>query len=159
MKEFSDFVDAGRQLIQKRDNNAWELGDLAVDFEVTVGRPTDPGAPTLSDLAREWDVDTPRVSEWRNVAKFYPANVRTFEDLSWGHYNQARRASDGDLENALELLADAQRIHLGIRAFHRYVSGMYYEGEWNGPLPEWLQALVPHGAKLWVTVKCMNSDK
>lgn len=157
-KEFSDFVAAGRELIQKRDDNAWELGDLAVEFEVTVGRPSDPDAPKLGDLAHAWNVDTPRVSEWRNVARFYPENVRTFEDLSWGHYNTARRASDNSLKKALELLGEARRQSLGIRAFQRFINGTYYEGEWKGPLPEWLQGLVPRGMRLWVTVKRMTED-
>lgn len=153
LTDFEDFVAAGVELIQARDTNAYALGDLCVEFEVKVGRPNDPDAPTLSDLAHAWDVDTPRVSEWRNVARFYPPNVRTRE-LSWTHYNMARRASNGSLDNALELLDTADRLHMGVRAFRRYLDGTYYEGEIaHGELPARLQAIVPAGVKLWVVLR------
>lgn len=150
--EYIDYVDRGVELLQKRDVNAWELGDLVVDFEVTVGRPVDPEAPTLADLAISWDVSSQRMSEWRNTSKFFPTDVRTF-GLTWSHYNMARRASGGELDNALELLDAAKRLHLGVRAFERYIKGIYYEGAWQGELPEWLQGLIPHGVNPWVTFK------
>lgn len=155
-KDFGDFVDEGRELMQARDTNAWALGDLACEFEITVGRPKDgdKDVPTLSDLAREWDASTQRVSEWRNVASFYPTHVRTF-DLTWSHYNQARRASDGDLNNALELLDMAVRLKMHVREFERYIKGIYFEGLVKvDQLAAGLRAMLPDSAReVWVTIK------
>jgi len=153
-KDFSDFVSEGRGLMQARDRNSWGLGDLACEFEVTVGRPGDPDALTLSDLAGEWDASTQRVSEWRNCSAFYPTDARTF-DLTWTHYNQARRAAGGELDNALELLEMAVKLHMGTRAFERYIKGIYFEGPVKiGELAVGLQAMIPGGVKeVWLVVK------
>jgi len=151
--EFSDYVEQGHALMDTRNANSWALGDLALDFEVKIGRPADPDAPTLSDLAAAWDVETQRVSEWRLVSAFYPVNLRMNGDLSWSHHNLARRASGGDLEEALELLRIAAVMHLGVAAFRRYCAGLYFEGPVEvDALPIELQMLVPDGAaQVWVT--------
>jgi len=153
-KDFSDFVDEGRELMQARDRNSWLLGDLACEFEIEIGRPSDADAPTLGDLAREWDASTQRVSEWRNCSAFYPTDARRF-DLTWTHYNRARRAADGEIDNALELLEMAVRLHMGTRAFERYIKGIYFEGPVKiGELAVGLQAMIPGGVKdVWLVVK------
>jgi len=160
--EYIDFVDRGCELLQRRDADAWQLGDLVIDFEITVGRPKDgEDAPTLSDLANSWDVSKSRMSEWRNTSKFYPTNVRTFS-VSWSHYNLARRSADGELDNALELLSNAEKLHMGIREFQRYLKGIFYEGEWQGngtDIPGWLRIFVPRDAKLWITVQRYKDDE
>lgn len=152
MSDFIDYVALGRALMQARNTNSWALGDLAVDFEIKVGRPSDEDAPTLSDLASAWDVETPRVSEWRSVAAFFPGNLR-MNELSWSHHNLARRASGGDLEQALELLRIAAVMNMGVSAFRRYCAGMYFEGPVAvDALPIELQMLVPDGESLvWLT--------
>lgn len=131
--DFADIVAAGRSLVKSQDDTKWKLGDLVVvafaGNIIAPGRPTaDSDEPTLSDLAREWDTELPRVSEWHSVAAFYPSPVRTFNTLTWSHYNAARRAADGELDNALELLEDAVRLHLGINAFKRWLAGEIFEG-------------------------------
>jgi len=153
-KDFTDFVAEGRGLMQARDRNSWGLGDLACEFEVTVGRPTDPDAPTLGDLAHEWDASTQRVSEWRNCSSFFPTDARRF-DLTWTHYNRARRAAEGDIDNALELLEMAVRLHMDTRAFERYIKGIYFEGPiLAGTLPSEIAAVIPKSAgAVWVIVK------
>jgi hypothetical protein len=153
-RDFTDFVAEGRDLMQARDRNSWGLGDLACEFEVTIGRPGDPDAPTLGDLAHEWDASTQRVSEWRNTAGFYPTGARTF-DLTWTHYNQARRAADGELDNALELLEMAVKLHMGTRAFERYIKGIYFEGPVKiGELAVGIRAMLPGDIKeVWLVVK------
>jgi hypothetical protein len=158
VRDFGDYVTEGRELLASRNTNSWQLGDLLVDavrdLEIKPGRPTDENAITLSDLAREMDVETPRASEWLSVAQFYPANVRTAE-CSWSHYNMARRASNGSAANALELLATAQALHLGIAAFRRYIKGEYFEGYVERhELPPRLQAILPSAAPgVWVVMK------
>lgn len=162
-QDFEDFVDAGLALVQKRDGNAWALGDLAVGFmqafPVIPGRPVDPEQPTLSDLAAAWDVQMPRVSEWHAVAAFFSPNVRTFE-LSWAHYNAARRAAGGDIKEGKRLLQEALDKKLGINAFKRFIKGEYYEGQvaWV-ELPPRLQAMVPAGTPVWVVMKKYETDK
>lgn len=153
--EFSDYIAAGVELMARRDRDTWALGDLAAEFEVTVGRPADgDDAPTLADLAAGWNVSTQRVSEWRNVSAFYPSGVRTFA-LPWEIYNAARRAAAGSLDNALELLDVAERQAFTVAAFRRYLSGIRWEGLLTrADLPPQVCALLPgHEARWWVTVK------
>lgn len=154
-KDFTDFIAEGVVLMEKRDRNSWELGDLACEFEITVGRPSESDAPTLSDLANGWNASTQRVSEWRNCSSFYPTHVRTFHTLTWSHYNKARRASNNCLDNALELMEHAASQAMGTRAFERYLKGIYFEGFVQaGTLPEAIKYVLPRGAaQVWVTVK------
>lgn len=157
-REFSDFVEAGLPLLKERDHHAWELGDLAAEFVVKLGRPSDPDAPTLGDLASAWDVALSTVSEWRRVAIFYPENVRTYE-LSWSHHKLARSASEGELGIALAYLAHAKAQYMGIAAFRRYLEGVLWEGElYQAEVPERLRGLIPHDVQLWVTVRRYEDD-
>jgi hypothetical protein len=156
MKEFIDYVSEGRELLQSRNDNSWALGDLlvsaVVDLSIKPGRPTDPEATTLGDLAREMDVETPRASEWLSVAAFYPSNVRTIS-VSWAHYNAARRASRGDTDeqkrdNALELLETGAALAMGITKFRSWLKGEWYHGYIErAHLPPHLQAVIPNDAK------------
>lgn len=153
--EFGEFVTAGVALMADRDRNSWALGDLARQFEIKLGRPDDPAAPTLSDLAAAWNVSTQRVSEWRHVAAFYPDPVRSSVDCPWEMWNMARRASQGSLSNALELLATARSLHLTVASFRRYLKGWYFEGRVEThDLPPYLQTLLPGGTRaVWVVMK------
>jgi len=157
-KDFTDYVAIGRELVQARDTNSWALGDLLVDatreLDIKPGRPTDPDALTLGDMAREWDVETARASAWLSNAEFYPANVRTFP-LSWSHYDLARRHADGKLDNALELLDRAAAQAFGIRDFRRYVKGEYFEGPVSKEeLPARLRALIPASVgSVWIVIR------
>lgn len=156
--EFGDYVALGTELVKDRDNNAWQLGDLARDFmqnfEVKQGRPVDQNAPTLSDLAGAWDVEIQRVSEWHKVAAFYPDNNLRMSGVSWSHHNMARRASD-DVEEALELLRIAQEQHFSVAAFRRYLNGILYEGEADPrELPARLYQFLPDGTRtVWLVIK------
>lgn len=153
--EFSDFVAAGLALMATRDHTSWELGDLAVAFEVTIGRPSDDDeGPTLGDLAAGWNVSAHRVSEWRSVSAFYPVAARTY-DVPWEIYNMARRASNGSLDNALELLDYAQQQAFTVAAFRRYLKGVRWEGKLRRhDLPPWLQGILPpFEQEYWVEIK------
>jgi hypothetical protein len=158
--EFSDFVAAGLPLIKARDSHSWALGDLAVDFDIKLGRPDDPDAPTLGDLAREWNVSSQRVSEWRNVSAFYPTDARTF-DTTWEIYNMARRASNNSLDNALELLDKAVSQAMTVASFRRYLKGIYFEGPIpTDQLPLRLHGLVPSGVtEVWAVFKHKDGDE
>lgn len=165
--EFGDFVSAGIELLAESDNHRWQLGDLAALFEITVGRPDDPDAPTLRDLAEAWDCDVPRVSEWRSCAKAFPESVRTLlPPLSWSHYNAVRshlRAGDYDpdtFERAMELLNVAVNEHMGIRAFRAFLKGALYEGEVaTRLLPAFIQERAVGEETVWVTVKRVREDE
>ena len=167
MKEFSDFVDAGVALLAESDNHRWQLGDLAAEFEVTVGRPDDPDAPTLRDLAEAWDCDVPRVSEWRSCARAFPESVRTLLPLlSWSHYNAVRshlRLVDynaDSFERAMELLNVAVTGHMGIRAFRAFLKGALFEGEVaTRLLPAFIQERAVGEDTVWVTVKRVMEDE
>jgi len=156
--EFADYVARGRELRQSRDSDTWELGDLAADFEVKLGRPDNPDGFTLAMLANEWGVSRQRASEWRNVSAFYSTDVRTFP-VSWEVYNIARRHSQNDLENALELLETAVTLHYtSARDFERFVRGILHEGVFHkNELPPRLHGILPDG-KLWVTIKRATND-
>jgi hypothetical protein len=154
-REFGDFVAEGRILVEQNEANQWALGDLACAFEISVGRPSkdDEDTPTLGDLANGWGLATSTVSEYRTLAAFYPKNLRLYE-LSWSHYKLARKASNGDVEEALALLEEAERQAFTIAAFRRFLEGIYYEGElYQEEVPDRLRAFVPGQARLWVTVK------
>jgi hypothetical protein len=145
-REYIDFVDEGLDLLK----------DLVCDFEVSVGRPKKgEDSPTLSDLSNAWNCPRSTMSEWRLVSKFYPTDARTFDPdiITWTHYNLARKSSEGDLCNALELLEHAQEQHMATRAFERYLDGIYFEGVFRrSDLPEWLRDQIPDDV-LWVTVQ------
>ncbi len=150
LQEFSDFIIAGLPLVQARDENAWALGDIARLFveRVVHGRPPDEDeTPTLSDLAREWDVHKQKVSYWRANAAFFPENVRQ-SDVSFAHHDLARRHSDASLDNALELLAVARDLHYGIAAFRRWLAGEYFAGPVDtATLPGLVRACIPSGKR------------
>jgi hypothetical protein len=156
-RDFEDYVALGVKLVENRNSNAWQLGDLAVDFmknfAVKPGRPADPNIPTLSDLAGAWDVEIQRVSEWRSVSAFYNPNLR-MNEVSWSHHNMARRASE-DVEEALELLEMAVNLHFSVAEFRRYLNGTLYEGDlWVEQLPEHLRMYAPEGTqKVWIVLK------
>lgn len=159
-EDFAYYVTEGNRLRAERDDRSWALGDLAAMFEVYLGHPTDPDAPTLGDLAREWNVSTPRVSEWRSVAAFYPSDVRTF-DTSWEVYNMARRASDNSLDNALELLETATAQAMTVKDFRRYLKGIYFEGPMPVvKMPIELHGLVPSGVtEVWAIFKHKDGEQ
>jgi hypothetical protein len=135
LKEFADFVEAGRPLAQARDNAAWPMGELVADFctkfniDVKAGKPTHPDEPKLADLADAWDIELARLSEWRKCWVFYAPhfNFRSDENkpFTWTHYNAARRFSDGKLDNALELLDAAERQHMSANEFRRYLKDRF----------------------------------
>lgn len=157
-QDFEDFVSQGLELLHARDKNSWALGDLVVDFEVKIGRPTDPDAPTLSDLASALDVELPRLSEWRSVAKFYPEKFR-MNELSWSHHNMARRAANGDLPTAIRLLKLALSQHYGIAAFRRHLAGILYEGRRETRyLPDDLQMFAGGDTEVWITIKRLDAE-
>ena len=165
MKEFSDFVDAGVALLAESDNHRWQLGDLAAEFEVTVGRPDDPDAPTLKDLADAWNVDTPRVSEWRNCSRFYPPEGRGLS-LTWSHYNMVRgyfKGRDYDptqYEQAMEILTLAVDQAFGIRALRQYLNGTLFEGKvLVRELPERVRLFCAGSDEVWITVKRVVEDE
>lgn len=156
-REFIDYVAAGVVLMERRDKDTWALGDLAADFAITLGRPDDPDAPTLGDLASGWNVSTQRVSEWRSVSAFYPTDDRTFS-LPWEMYNQARRAckdTPDPLDNACEMLDFAETRRMTVKDFRRYLTGVRWEGPLHkGVLPKFLQILLPDfESQFWVTIK------
>lgn len=157
-QDFEDFVSQGLELLHARDKNSWALGDLVGDFEVKLGRPTDPEAPTLSDLASALDVELPRLSEWRNVAKFYPVKFR-MNELSWSHHNMARRAAKGNLKEAQRLLNMAINQHYGVAAFRQHLAGILYEGRRETRyLPADLQVFAGNDAEVWITIKRIDAE-
>jgi hypothetical protein len=69
--------------------------------------------------------------------------------LTWAHFNRARRASENELGNALELLDQAMLLKLSGDQFDAYCRGEYFAGpvEW-AELPARLQEQVPPGRKV-----------
>jgi len=164
--ELIDYVAKAQPLLKQRDCNAWDLGDIIVDavkeleIEIRPGRRrSDDETLTLGDFAGALNQATPRVSEWLKQSGFYPVevrphNVRTYEDLTWGHYNLARRKSGGELPNAIELLETAANLHLGYNAFKRWLNGEIWEGWLDfDRLPNEIKPFAKVDGQVWATFK------
>lgn len=120
----------------------WRRGDIAVRYMPNAKRgPADEDAPTLGDLAFQVGMGVPQISEYRSCSAFYPPVVRLdeqFKDLTWSHFNAARRFSGGKLENAEELLHEALRLHLNnVDEFKKHLKAMFEKHEDDTPeLPD-----------------------
>ncbi len=133
--DWQAYVERGRRWRRASDDANWGLGDDVVEMCDRLGFDPKPGRPpansdvrTLSDYAAEVDISSKRVSECYANSKFY-GKARTSGDFAtWAHHDRARRASDGSLDNALELLATAHLLKLHYRAFVRYLDGILFEG-------------------------------
>jgi len=161
LHDYGDFSNALHVIVQERDTNSWEAGDVLKLFEFKVGRPNrdNPDALTLHDLAADCGASAARLSEWRNVASFYPRRLRTYS-VSWEIYNQARRSSKGNRDNALELLDLAERQHMSVAAFRRYLKGIVWEGPvTKAGLPLWLvQKVAGYENEFWLILKRREGD-
>jgi hypothetical protein len=166
MNELIDYVVRAQPLLRERDCNAWNLGDIIVEavneleIEIKPGRKkAGDDTLTLGDLAGALNQATPRVSEWFKNSLFFPSevrphNVRTYEDLTWGHFNLARRKSGGELTNAIELLETAVTLHLGYNAFKRWLNGEIWEGYLDfDAIPVEIKPFASPDRQVWATFK------
>jgi hypothetical protein len=163
-QDYDRFVALGVECRKGGDAQKWALGELVTHFcehyglELKRGRPPkDYQGPTLTGYARDIGEVTARLSECGNTYAFYPENVRGSEDyadLTWRHFNRAREAADGQLDNAMELLDMAARLHLGVDDFSNYLAGNYFAMlvEWH-ELPERSRPFVPVGRPVWLIGK------
>lgn len=113
VRPYSDIVTALHELREGRDKNAWEMGDLAEEFTVHyAGRPpADEEARTLAQLARDSGIEYVKLSSLRSNSAFYPTEKRFgYPNLSWSHYDLARRKS-ADVDDAMALLAEVDKQH------------------------------------------------
>jgi hypothetical protein len=165
--ELMDYVAEALPLLRDRDKNAWELGDIVAEAVDKCGIEIKPGRKklsedtvTLGDFASMLNTNTPRVSEWLKCSALFPLasrpyNLQTHEDLTWGHYNLARRKAGGDLESAMDLLDYAVALHLGYNAFKRWLNGEIWEGYLDAD--ELPQKVRPFATKperqVWATFK------
>lgn len=160
MLSFADIVEQGNELRKHRDNIDWGLGDLGVIFLDTPEAQED-GA-TISDLAAAWNVTRSSLSAFISNARFYPVDCRTFDTLSYTHYDYARRNCGGDLDRAVELLIVAVKNAYSVRQFERYLKDIYWEGEIDLSSPDPLaaaKACVPDGEYVvWVMVKKKSAE-
>lgn len=162
--DMADIVMAGNVFKAERNANSWNWGDLiCVAFSeqvIKAGRPlADSDEPTLSALADAWDEPLPKLSALHLTADFYKPNVRMSE-LSWSHHDLARRHSDGQVDNALELLGTALGAHFSVKTFRMYLSGDYFEGPIDSKdLPEWMWSIIPRNQKhVWIKVKRFQEE-
>lgn len=119
---YEDCETAMVELIDSRSQNAFELGDTMVGFEVNRGKPLkDDG--TLSRLAAKLGYLPSQLSMWRAVSIFFTKTTRNFENVHWSHYYVAMRHADGSIDNALELLAYADTNGLSVARFKKYING------------------------------------
>jgi hypothetical protein len=172
MSELIDFVERAAPLLRARDNNAWELGDLVVEavaalgIEIKSGRKKpDDDTLTLGEFASQLNQATPRVSEWRKCSALFPpevrpGKVRAFEQLTWGHYNLARRKANNELEPAMDFLQCAVDLHLGYNAFKRWLNGEIWEGFIPFErLPENVRPFAEPAGIYWATFKALAEEK
>jgi hypothetical protein len=137
LEDFGDHVAAMTAELGKRDKNSWTLGEIALHFEITIGRPTnedrETGTPTLNDLAREAGASPQRVSEWRNNAAYWPAKVRASvtlpDNLHFEHFAIARRHVNSDPElrpMAVALLKQCAAKHYSSDMFGDYLGNLRF---------------------------------
>jgi len=167
-RPYEYFVDRGVKLRTFRDNAAWELGRLAAEFteeyDITPGRPPkDDQTPTLSALAHDLDMRPESLGQFRLCHLFYPEDQHT--DQSLAHHDLARRNSDGDLENALELLDIAKQQHMSAANFRQYLKGDYWSGvidckNWLQMMQGVFSAFVPFSAaRVRITFSRVSEDE
>lgn len=162
--ELMDYVAAVMPLLKERDKNAWTLGDIIVEavdvlgIKVTAGRKkADDDQLTLGELAGMLNQPTPRVSEWLKCSALYPEehrphNFRAYEDLTWSHFNLARRKSGGELDMALTLLNHAVRLCLNYNSFKRWLNGEVWEGYLDyDQIPSEVQPFAKPDQPIWAT--------
>lgn len=109
------------------DASAWRQADrVRVFFDLHPDAPRGPGrppetydGPTLGWLAEQWGESVQRLSYLHTNGIFYPLPHRQL-DLSLTFYDVARRASNGKLDNALELLEHARTMYMTVTAFRDY---------------------------------------
>lgn len=151
---FQDDVSEGLRILKDEGAGKWKLGDIAAKYapSVEMGRPDEDSAePTLSDLAREWDVLLPRVVEWRKCSMFYPVSVRTSETysgLSWYIFNAGRKyggngSHESQLENVKELLDTAVDLHLSVEQFKDYLKQAFPKPDKPEHVEEALDSVLP----------------
>lgn len=151
---FQDDVSNGLKILKSESNGKWKLGDIASKYAPAVEQghhADDNPEPTLSDLAREWDVLLPRVVEWRLCAMFYPERVRIRESynvLSWYHFNAARKyggngSHASQLENVEELLLTAVAQHLSVEQFKDYLKQAFPKPDKPEQVEDALDSVLP----------------
>lgn len=109
-------------LAQSRDRNAFAIGDTLRAFEVNRGAPLDADA-TLTKLASRMGVLPSQLSMWRAVSVFFPPESRVFESLRWSHYYQVMMSAAGNLENAQELLVQAEDNGWSVSELRNHLKG------------------------------------
>lgn len=147
--DFEDFVAEADRLVRERDANAYELGELAVAFKETF---SEEGDPTLKDLARMVNISPQRMSEFYHVCAFYPTDVRSEyqDDVAWELMNAARRASNGSLKRAAELLEHARSHYHTVASFRQFLNGVRLETKVRrDQLPDEILMLLPGFESRW----------
>lgn len=133
-------VEAWHQIDKNETDAKWLKGDIAARYapDAKQGRrKADDTTPTLGDFAYQVGCPMPQISEYRSCAMFYPPKVRLdeeYKELTWTHFNIARRFSAGKLDNAEELLHEAERHHLkNVEEFRNHLKDMFAPHEDDTP--------------------------
>lgn len=164
--EWNDYVVRGRERRKSSDDGKWAQGDDICEMVKVLGFDPKPGRPaansnvrTLAELASEIDTSSRRLSEAYVNSAFYGTLRRDGDYQTWSHHDKARRASGGDIEEALTLLDTAVELHLHLRAFQRYIDGVLYEGSIDtAELPARLQAFAGERARVWISIESEDDE-
>ena len=86
---YDDFVERIKELLEKKDNIQWEVGDTAIVMtEKFSGK-------VISQLSKDTGIDAATVRRYRDVSKAYPVWFREEVGiLSWSHFRQVAARPD-----------------------------------------------------------------
>ncbi len=84
-----DCITRGMELRERKDNIAWELGDLAIMVREEFGK------KYLSEFSKGIGIEVGTIRRYRDVSKAYEPKIREeFRKLSWSHFREVAAHED-----------------------------------------------------------------
>jgi len=105
-------IKAAIELRNQKDGAQWELGDIAnqVVKVPMVGRPSSTDdRVTVTAFAQQSGIDKQSLNVYMRNSAFYHPSMRGYFNLSYSHYDSARRAYPKSLEDAMDWLEQAEK--------------------------------------------------